>query len=73
AVRAASRRGLALEGLAAYRHPDSAMPPRDGLVIGYGTPPDHAFDAALEALCLALPDPVPAMDEPGAGRGARRR
>ncbi|MEV6551140.1 PLP-dependent aminotransferase family protein [Streptomyces sp. NPDC051597] len=56
AVRAASRQGLALEGLAAYRHPDSDMPPRDGLVIGYGTPPDHAFEAALEALCLALPD-----------------
>ncbi|MGW5971636.1 hypothetical protein [Streptomyces sp. NPDC055186] len=34
------------------------MPPRDGLVIGYGTPPDHAFAAALDALCrLALPDP----------------
>ncbi|MEU1074741.1 MULTISPECIES: PLP-dependent aminotransferase family protein [unclassified Streptomyces] len=56
AVRAASRQGLALEGLAAYRHPHSDMPPRDGLVIGYGTPPDHAFEAALEALCLALPD-----------------
>ncbi|WP_399921596.1 PLP-dependent aminotransferase family protein [Streptomyces kanamyceticus] len=57
AVRAASRQGLALEGLAAYRHPDSGMPPRDGLVVGYGTPPDHAFDGALEALYLALPDP----------------
>ncbi|MEU4352412.1 PLP-dependent aminotransferase family protein [Streptomyces sp. NPDC023838] len=58
AVRAASRQGLALDGLAAYRHPDSDMPPRDGLVIGYGTPPDHAFESALRALCLALPDPV---------------
>ncbi|MGK5640999.1 PLP-dependent aminotransferase family protein [Streptomyces sp. URMC 126] len=57
AVRAASRQGLALAGLAPYRHPDSGMPPRDGLVIGYGTPPDHAFEGALEALCLALPDP----------------
>ncbi|MFJ7125238.1 PLP-dependent aminotransferase family protein [Streptomyces sp. NPDC098101] len=57
ALRAARRQGLALEGLRSYRHPDSAMPPRDGLVIGYGTPPEHAFAAALEALCLALPDP----------------
>ncbi|GGL95407.1 GntR family transcriptional regulator [Streptomyces fumigatiscleroticus] len=57
ALRAARRQGLALDGLRPYRHPDSAMPPRDGLVIGYGTPPDHAFTAALDALCLALPDP----------------
>lgn len=57
ALRAARRQGLALDGLRPYRHPDSTMPPRDGLVIGYGTPPDHAFGAALEALCLALPGP----------------
>lgn len=57
ALRAARRQGLALDGLRPYRHPDSAMPPHDGLVIGYGTPPDHAFTAALDALCLALPDP----------------
>ncbi|GAA3681443.1 PLP-dependent aminotransferase family protein [Nonomuraea antimicrobica] len=56
-LRAARRQGLALDGLRPYRHPDSTMPPRDGLVIGYGTPPDHAFAAALDALCLALPDP----------------
>ncbi|PJE99521.1 GntR family transcriptional regulator [Streptomyces carminius] len=56
ALRAARRQGLALDGLRSYRHPDSTMPPRDGLVIGYGTPPEHAFAAALEALCLALPD-----------------
>jgi GntR family transcriptional regulator / MocR family aminotransferase len=56
ALRAARRQGLALDGLRPYRHPDSTMPPRDGLVIGYGTPPDHAFTAALDALCLALPD-----------------
>ncbi|MER5210000.1 PLP-dependent aminotransferase family protein [Streptomyces sp. NPDC002838] len=57
ALRAARRQGLALDGLRPYRHPDSTMPPRDGLVIGYGTPPEHAFAAALDALCLALPDP----------------
>ncbi|MGP3974249.1 MocR-like pyridoxine biosynthesis transcription factor PdxR [Streptomyces sp. 8N114] len=56
-LRAARRQGLALDGLRPYRHPDSTMPPRHGLVIGYGTPPDHAFAAALDALSLALPDP----------------
>ncbi|GGO14746.1 GntR family transcriptional regulator [Microbispora rosea subsp. aerata] len=56
-LRAARRLGVALDGLAPYRHPDSTMPPRDGLVIGYGTPPEHAITAALHALCLALPDP----------------
>ncbi|TYB54802.1 PLP-dependent aminotransferase family protein [Nonomuraea sp. PA05] len=55
-LRAARRLGLALDGLGPYRHPGSTMPPRDGLVIGYGTPPEHAVPAALEALCLALPD-----------------
>ncbi|MFR9721920.1 PLP-dependent aminotransferase family protein [Streptomyces sp. MS19] len=56
ALRAARRQGLALDGLANYRHPDSTMPVHDGLVIGFGTPPEHAFANALEALCLALPD-----------------
>ncbi|MGW6305051.1 MocR-like pyridoxine biosynthesis transcription factor PdxR [Streptomyces niveus] len=54
-VRAAGRLGLALEGLGAFRHPDSAMEPREGLVIGFGAPPDHAFNGALQALCTALP------------------
>lgn len=56
-LRAARRLGLSLDGLSSHLHPDSAMPPRDGLVIGYGTPPGHAIAAALETLCLALPDP----------------
>lgn len=56
-LRAARRLGLSLDGLSSYLHPESAMPPRDGLVIGYGTPPGHAVAAALDALCLALPDP----------------
>ncbi|WP_171164759.1 PLP-dependent aminotransferase family protein [Streptomyces sp. I05A-00742] len=54
-VRAAARRGLELEGLAPYRHPDSPDAPYDGLVIGYATPPDHAFGDALDALCRTLP------------------
>ncbi|MFG2329125.1 PLP-dependent aminotransferase family protein [Streptomyces sp. NPDC048604] len=72
ALRAARRAGLALDGLGPYRHPDSTMPPRDGLVIGYGTPPDHAFGAALDALCLALPD-LPEDGPATARRTPRRR
>ncbi|NEA51748.1 PLP-dependent aminotransferase family protein, partial [Streptomyces sp. SID10815] len=29
--------------------------PDDALVVGYGTPPDHAWTAALDALCRVLP------------------
>ncbi|MBT2383729.1 PLP-dependent aminotransferase family protein [Streptomyces sp. ISL-11] len=54
-VKAAAWQGLALEGLSLYRHADSGEPPYDGLVVGYGTPPEHAFAGALDALCEALP------------------
>ena len=33
---------------------DGGRPP-DGLVVGYATPPEHAYGAALEALCGVLP------------------
>ncbi|MGW5106466.1 hypothetical protein [Nocardia sp. NPDC004123] len=55
-LHAARRRSLALDGLRRYRHPAARMPHRDGLVIGYGTPSDHGFGPALEALCQVLPD-----------------
>ncbi|MFI9047790.1 PLP-dependent aminotransferase family protein [Streptomyces sp. NPDC053427] len=55
ALRAARWQGLALDGLSAYRHPAATEPPRHGLVVGYAAPSDHAFPAALEALCRALP------------------
>ncbi|MGW5645721.1 MocR-like pyridoxine biosynthesis transcription factor PdxR [Saccharopolyspora sp. NPDC003752] len=54
AVAAAARRGLALDGLAGFRHPDAAMPAMDGLVVGYATPPEHAYASALDALADAL-------------------
>ncbi|MFK0290159.1 PLP-dependent aminotransferase family protein [Streptomyces sp. NPDC090442] len=60
-LRAAARLGLAVNGLAPYRHPDGPLPARDGLVLGYGTPPEHAFAGALETLCLALP-PAPGAE-----------
>ncbi|MFI7489249.1 PLP-dependent aminotransferase family protein [Micromonospora echinaurantiaca] len=49
---AAARRGLALGGLAAHRHRPGAHPP--GLVVGYATPPGHAYPAALDALLAVL-------------------
>ncbi|MEU3207673.1 PLP-dependent aminotransferase family protein, partial [Streptomyces cyaneofuscatus] len=68
-VRAAAWQGLAVEGLAGYRHPgaeqakgeqadsEQADGARDGLVVGYATPAEHAYPEALEALCRALPPP----------------
>ncbi|MEV5316386.1 PLP-dependent aminotransferase family protein [Streptomyces sp. NPDC052687] len=54
-VRAAAWHGLALHGLARYRHPAAVGHPVDALVVGYGTPPDHAWAGTLEALCNVLP------------------
>ncbi|MBT3151708.1 PLP-dependent aminotransferase family protein [Streptomyces sp. CHD11] len=54
-VQAAAWQGLAVHGLTFYRHPDTDTTQRDALVVGYGTPPDHAWAGALEALCRALP------------------
>jgi GntR family transcriptional regulator/MocR family aminotransferase len=57
-VKAATWQGIALDGLAEFRHPEAAepdMPVRDGIVVGYATPPEHAYGAALEALCGVLP------------------
>ncbi|GAA3032312.1 MocR-like pyridoxine biosynthesis transcription factor PdxR [Streptomyces glomeratus] len=54
-VRAAAWQGLAVHGLSRHHHPHAAIEPLDALVVGYGTPPDHAWAGALEALCRALP------------------
>ncbi|WP_019354811.1 PLP-dependent aminotransferase family protein [Streptomyces sp. AA1529] len=55
-LRALHRAGVALDPLSAFRHPAApAQPPPDpALVVGYGTPPEHACTAALDALCGAL-------------------
>lgn len=55
-VQAAAWQGLAVEGLSRFRH--GSAPAGDGLIIAYGTPPDHAFTGALEALLRSLP-PAP--------------
>jgi GntR family transcriptional regulator/MocR family aminotransferase len=62
-VAAAGWVGLALDGLAGFRHPGAGTgtgsgagaPQFDGLVVGYATPPDHGYAAALDALCRILP------------------
>jgi GntR family transcriptional regulator/MocR family aminotransferase len=54
-VEAAVRQGVALDGLAGFRHPETDMEAGDGLVVGYATPSEHAYGAALDALCGVLP------------------
>ncbi|WP_328909798.1 PLP-dependent aminotransferase family protein [Streptomyces sp. NBC_00234] len=54
-VRAAAWQGLAVEGLSGYLHPAVTGGGRDGLVVGYATPAEHAYPQALDALCRALP------------------
>lgn len=59
-VKAAAWQGLAVEGLADFRRPgggpgEEAGRLRDGLVVGYATPPEHLYTEALDALCRALP------------------
>ncbi|MFD9503506.1 PLP-dependent aminotransferase family protein [Streptomyces sp. NPDC060035] len=53
-VQAAAWQGLAVEGLARFRHREAAAG-RDGLVIGYGSPPESAWAGSLDALCRVLP------------------
>jgi len=51
-VARAAQRGLALQGLRSFgpREPDGAP----ALVIGYGTPPAHAFTTAIARLAATL-------------------
>jgi GntR family transcriptional regulator / MocR family aminotransferase len=53
-VAAAARRGLALDGMRGFRPHGAAHP--EALVLGYATPPAHAFAAAVGRLCAALRD-----------------
>ncbi|MFJ2767440.1 PLP-dependent aminotransferase family protein [Streptomyces sp. NPDC087300] len=54
-VQAANWERLAVQGLSRFRHPLSTERPGDALVVGYGTPAEHAWAGALEALCRVLP------------------
>ena len=48
----AARHGLALEGLGSYQRAPGTHPP--ALVVGYGTPHEHAFTGAVARLTAAL-------------------
>jgi GntR family transcriptional regulator / MocR family aminotransferase len=52
AIAAAAEHGVAVEGLGSFTHSGHEHPP--ALVIGYATPPDHAYTAALARLVAAL-------------------
>lgn len=57
-LRRAGEAGIALSGLAMLRHPAAGpqIPSGDGIVVSFGTPADHAFTAAVDALCGVLAD-----------------
>ncbi|MFC0625056.1 MocR-like pyridoxine biosynthesis transcription factor PdxR [Kribbella deserti] len=49
----AARQGLAVASLDRYRF-TPGRGERQALVVGYGTPPDHAYSGALDLLCQVL-------------------
>jgi GntR family transcriptional regulator / MocR family aminotransferase len=51
-VASAREHGLLLEGLSDYRV--GAQPHHPALVVGYATPPEHAFSTAIARLCAVL-------------------
>ena len=53
-VHRAAEAGLAIRGLGTYSN--GAAIDRPAVVVGYGTPPEHAFAAALERLVKVLAD-----------------
>ncbi len=54
-VARAARRGVALQGLSEFSAADQQR--GAALVVGYATPPPHAFSTALARLCAALAGP----------------
>jgi len=57
-VARAAQRGLALQGLASFQAGEQQLFP--ALIVGYGTPPGHAFSAAVARLCAVLREVAPA-------------
>jgi GntR family transcriptional regulator/MocR family aminotransferase len=55
-VARAAARGLALEGLASCRAGGQELGP--AVIVGYATPPAHAFSASVARLCAVLGDAV---------------
>ncbi|MEV5506434.1 PLP-dependent aminotransferase family protein [Streptomyces orinoci] len=54
-LQAAAWEGLAVDGLGRFRYGGEGEGAFDGLIVAYGTPPEHAFSGAVEALLRALP------------------
>lgn len=63
AVQAAARQGLAVSGMAQFRHeeadPDRQPPERDALVINFAAPSDSAWSGVLDALCGVMHQAAP--------------
>ncbi|WP_147793806.1 PLP-dependent aminotransferase family protein [Cellulomonas sp. Y8] len=55
-VAAAARRGVRLEGLSAFAAPGTGRGRGPAVVVGYGAPGAHAFDAVLAAAAEAIAD-----------------
>ncbi len=55
-LRRAGEAGIALNGLSIMRHPLTGpeTPNRDGIIVGFAAPSEHAFAAAVSALCDVL-------------------
>ncbi len=50
-LRRAGEAGIALQGLSRMRHPLAEIANRDGIIVGFAAPAEHAFAGAVEALC----------------------
>jgi GntR family transcriptional regulator/MocR family aminotransferase len=55
-VSRAAQRGLALQGMAVCRAGSQELPP--AVIVGYATPPGHAFSTAVARLCAVLADAI---------------
>ena len=53
-LRRAGEAGIALQGLSRLRHPQADVADRDGVIVGFAAPAEHAFAAAVDALCDVL-------------------
>jgi GntR family transcriptional regulator/MocR family aminotransferase len=53
-LRRAGEAGIALQGLSRMRHPQAAVADGDGIIVGFAAPAEHAFPAAVGALCAVL-------------------
>jgi GntR family transcriptional regulator / MocR family aminotransferase len=53
-LRRAGEAGIALQGLSIMRHPRADIENRDGIIVGFAAPAEHAFAPAVDALCEIL-------------------